>query len=58
MQTLRAINSAVVGLFHLFFDPLHDGETATTVEGAPFWVRAAIGWALIAVFLGAFIWLR
>lgn len=58
MRTLRAINSAVVDLFHLFFDPLREGETATTVEGTPLWVRSAVGWTVIAAFLGAFFWLR
>lgn len=58
MRPLRAINSAVVDLFHLFFDPLQEGQDRETASDLPMWARAAMGWALIALFFAGFTWLR
>jgi len=48
MRLLRFINSAVVDMFHLFFDPVGPGEDRDTVSNTPYWVRSLIGWLTIA----------
>jgi len=48
MNLLRSINSAVVDLYHLLFDPVRDGEDRDTITDQPYWVRSVIGWLTIA----------
>ena len=55
MSFLRAINSAVVDLFHLFFAPVQEGQDRDTTTDLPLWARAAVGWSFIVLFLAAFI---
>jgi len=58
MGILRAINSAVVDLFHLFFAPVQEGQDRDTTTDLPLWARAAMGWALIALIFAGFTLLR
>jgi len=48
MHLLRSINSAVVDLYHVLFDPVGDGEDRDTITDQPYWVRSVIGWLTIA----------
>jgi len=47
MHLLRSINSAVVDLYHLLFDPVRDGEDRDAITDQPYWVRSAVGWLTI-----------
>ena len=47
MNLLRSINSAVVDLYHLLFDPVRDGEDRDTITDQPYWVRSLVGWLTI-----------
>jgi hypothetical protein len=58
MGILRAINSAVVDLFHLVFAPVRDGQDRETASDFPMWARAAMGWAFILLFFAGFTLLR
>ena len=58
MGILRAINSAVVDLFHLFFAPVQEGQDRDTTTDLPLWARAAMGWALIVLLFVGLTWLR
>lgn len=54
MRALRAINSAVVDLFHLFFAPVQEGQDRDTASNLPLWARSAMSWALILLFFAGF----
>ena len=58
MKLLRSINSAVVDMYHLLFDPVRDGEDRDTITDQPYWVRSLVGWLTIALLLGAVVLLR
>jgi len=48
VQFFNNINSAVVDLFYLFFDPVGPGENRKTVSDLPYWTRSLVGWLTIA----------
>ena len=47
MNLLRSINSAVVDLYHILFDPVSEGEDRDTITDQPYWVRSVVGWLTI-----------
>jgi hypothetical protein len=55
MAVLKAINSAMVDLFHLLFAPLQDGQDRDTAIAFPVWARAAVAWAIVGGFMVALI---
>jgi len=48
MQLLRSINSAVVDLYHVLFDPVQRGEDRNAITDQPYWFRSLVGWLTIA----------
>ena len=55
MHLLRSINSAVVDLFHLFFDPVQEGQDRDEASDLPVWARAVIMWTCIALIIGSLV---
>lgn len=55
MQVLRAINAAVVDMYHLVFAPYVRGQDPDSVSDLPFWARALVGWGIIAAIMAGLV---
>jgi len=56
MQLLRSINSAVVDLYHILFDPVGSEEDRDAISDLPVWFRSLVGWVVIALFFATLLY--